>query len=342
VSAEGTKADRLLRWEQWLARHEEPALNRDQPLIDPHHHLWDRGGHTYLAPQFRADHGGHDVQATVYVECLAAYDTQAPEHLQSVGETLAARTQLDLAADANCAVCAGIVGRVDLTLDRARLAQALEAHAQAGRGAFWGVRYLTAWDASVESRHYITRPGMLLDPAVQSGAAMLAERGMSLDLYVHHPQLGEVGALARAVPALPIILDHCGGPLGTVTLNSEGTPERTDRWREWVDALASLGALPNVHLKFGGLAMPVVGFALRERAQPPSSDELARLWQPYFEECLAVFGPERCMFESNFPVDRTGCSYVVLWNAFKKLAAGCRAVDLAALLRGTAQRVYRL
>jgi predicted TIM-barrel fold metal-dependent hydrolase len=329
-------------WEAWLAQHQETALDPEQPLIDPHHHLWDRGGHTYLAPQFRADHGAHRVQATVYVECLASYDESAPEHLKSVGETVAARAQFDANAGSDCAVCAGIVSRVDLVLEPALLAKALDAHERAGRGAFRGVRYLTAWDASIASRHHATCPGMLLEPAVQRGAAMLAELGLSLDLYVHHPQLGEVAELARAVPSLSVVLEHCGGPLGTVAVSGEGMPTRTERWREWADALTPLGALPNVHLKFGGLAMPVAGFGLRERAAPPSSEEIVRLWQPYFNHCVTVFGPERCMFESNFPVDRVGCSYGVLWNAFKRLVAQRGDVERRAMLAGTARQVYRL
>ena len=85
-----------------------------------------------------------------------------------------------------------------------------------------------------------------------------------------------------------------------------------------------------------------VGFTVHTGELPPSSEELAAGWRPYIETCIAAFGTERAMFESNFPVDKGSCGYAALWNAFKRIAAGCSAAEKAALFVGTATKFYRL
>ena len=333
-------AQRLQQWEDWLALQQEAALDPDTPIVDPHHHLWDRGGHRYLPTQFAADAGGgHRLVSTVYIDCRSQYRDTGPEPLRPIGETAYAAGLTDgIVGPGGTAIGAGIVGFADLALGDA-VREVLDAHVQAGRGRFRGVRYSTSWDSDPGIHSfYPTHPGMLCEARVQAGARCLARAGLSLDVWLYFHQLGDVVVLARACPDLPIVVDHCGGPLGIGAYSGR----RDEVFRAWRAALQPLRVLPNVSLKFGGLAMPLAGFGWRKLPQPPSSQMLADAWRPYFEVCLDVFGAQRCMFESNFPVDRSGCTYTSLWNAFKRLAAPLGVDERRALLAGTAQRVYRV
>jgi predicted TIM-barrel fold metal-dependent hydrolase len=334
-------AERLKRWEHWLALCQEQALDSDTPIVDPHHHLWDRGGHTYLPQQFAADarSGGHDLVSSVYVECLWQYFGSGPAHLRPVGETayVAGLAQPARGAGEE-AIAAGIVAYADLSLADA-VDEVLDAHEQAGSGRLRGVRYSTAYDAdpAIHSA-YQTHPNLLRESAVQEGAKRLARRGLSIDVWLYFHQLGDALALARACPDLTIVVDHAGGPIGL----GPYAGRRSEVFEQWRTTLQALGAHDNIHLKFGGLAMPLAGFDWRKLPRPPGSVALASAWQPYWDVCLEVFGPQRCMFESNFPVDRSGCTYTALWNAFKRLAAPLTVAERQAVLAGTAQRVYRV
>jgi len=331
--------DRLARWENWLQSSTETPLEPHTPIVDAHHHLWDRAGHTYLPQQFEADAAGHQLLASVYVECRSNYLQEGPEALRPVGETHhVAKLVSDRPSTQQPALCAGIVGFADLSLGD-DVDALLQAHDAAGDGRFKGVRYATAWDADPEIHTaYASHAGMLREPLVQAGARCLARRGLSLDTWVYFHQLGDVAALAEACPGLMIVVDHAGGPLG-IGRYADQRPAVFAQWRLAMQAFKPLG---NVVLKFGGLAMPLAGFGWRKHPTPPASQALAEAWRPYFEVCLEVFGPARCMFESNFPVDRTGCTYTSLWNAFKALAQNLSPGERQSLLRGTAQRVYRL
>ncbi len=328
-------AERLRRREAWLALDDEPALEPDLAIIDPHHHLWNRGGHRYLPPEYADDAAGLALGASVYVECLNEYRSDGPPELQSVGETeFAARA----ATAGPPAVCAGIVAWADLAAPGS-LPAALAAHTAAAAGRLRGLRYATAFDASPEVHGaYPTRAGMLGEDAVRAGARVLAARGLTLDLWAYFHQLGEVAEFAAAVPELTIVVDHCGGPIGV----GPYAGRRDEVFAHWRRELTALARHDNVRLKFGGLAMPLAGFGFRDRERPPHSDDLVAAWAGYFEVCLEAFGAARMMFESNFPVDRTGCSYRTLWNAFKKLSARLSSAERHALLAGTASEVYRL
>lgn len=334
-------AARQRAWDAWLALRQEAALDPGVPVIDPHHHLWDRGGHTYLPAEFAADvrASGHRVESTLYVECLSQFRDSGPEHLRPVGETefVAGLPGLQGHSD-GLSVAAGIIARADLALGEGVL-EVLEAHLHAARGRLRGVRFASAFDTDPAIHlSYPTRAGLLREPAVQAGARCLARQGLSFDAWLFFHQLDDLRDLASACPDLQIVIDHCGAPIGVGPYANR----RDEVFGLWREALRLLGALPNVHLKFGGLAMPVFGFGWRKLERPPDSEALAQAWRPYFEVCLETFGPGRCMFESNFPMDRTGCTYGSLWNAFKRLAAPLAPDERALLLRGTARRVYRL
>ena len=339
TQASAATVDRLARWEDWLRSSTEAPLDPQTPFVDAHHHLWDRAGHTYLPQQFEADATGHQLQASVYVECRSNYREEGPEALKPVGETqYVAALVANKPASPQAALCAGIVGFADLSLGD-EVEAVLQAHQAAGAGRFKGIRYATAWDADPTIHTaYPSHAGMLREPLVKAGARCLARCGLSLDTWAYFHQLDNVVALARACPDLMVVVDHVGGPLG-IGVYADRRQEVFEQWRQ---ALYAFKPLDNVAMKFGGLAMPLAGFAWRKHPTPPASHTLAAAWRPYFEVCLEVFGPARCMFESNFPVDRSGCTYNSLWNAFKTLAAPLSASERNALLQGTAQRVYRL
>ena len=179
---------------------------------------------------------------------------------------------------------------------------------------------------------------LALDPAVRKGFALLHPLGLSFDAWLFHPQLPELADLVRAYPDTPVILNHVGGPLGIEPYAGK----REEVFAIWSGHIRELAKFPNVICKVGGLGMPRCGWDFHLRETPPSSAELAAAWRPYVETCIAAFGPQRCMMESNFPVDKNTCGYAVLWNALKRITQGCSAAEKAALYRDTAARVYRL
>jgi L-fuconolactonase len=330
--------------EAWLARHApEPILEPARPCIDTHHHLWDRPDHRYLLDELRADLGsGHHVVATVFLECHSMYRAEGPEAMRPVGETefvagIAAMS--DSGRYGATRVAAGIVGFADLALGD-RVEPVLEAHVRAGGGRFRGVRYSAAWDASpiIGNIGSVAGPHVLRRPEVRAGVARLAALGLSLDAWVFHPQLGDVIELARACPAATIIVGHCGGPLGY----GPYAGKRDDVFAHWKASISELATCPNVSMKVGGMMMRLAAFDYGAADGPLSSGALATLWRPYIETCIERFGAERCMFESNFPVDKMGIGYAALWNAFKRITAGASAEEQSALFSGTARRAYRL
>ncbi len=329
--------------EDWLARRSEPALDPDLPIVDPHHHLWDRPGWRYLLDELLADMGqGHNIVATVFVQCRAMHRAAGPEAMKPVGETEFVNGVAAMSASGGYGpgkVCAGIVGHADL-MRGAAVGEVLDAHIQAGGGRFRGIRHISAWDPDpvIMNPAYTPPEDMLAQPAFRDGIAELAKRGLSFDAWLYHPQISWLTGLARAVPALPIVLDHVGGPLGI-----RGYAGRRDEvFAAWKASMTELATCPNVCVKLGGLGMRINGFGFEDGAEPPSSDALAAAWKPWIETTIALFGAQRCMFESNFPVDKGSYGYGVFWNACKTLAAGASAEERTALFSGTAARFYRL
>jgi predicted TIM-barrel fold metal-dependent hydrolase len=327
--------------DEWLALTTEAPLAPDLPICDPHHHLFDdpAGRHPrYLLDELRRDADGLNLVRTVFVDCMAHYLAEGPEMLRPVGETIFVRQVAEESATTAGCHIAGIVGYADMTLgDRAQAV--LEAHLQAGGARFKGIRHATGWDPTPFIRSYRDQPGgMLLDADFRRGIACVARMGLSFDAHVHHHQLPEVASLARAFPEMPIIVNHTGLPLGI----GPYAGQRDDVFRHWRGGMADLAGCPNVYVKLGGTGMAVFGFGWQERPAPPSSEEYARATAPYFEACIELFGAERCMFESNFPVDRSACSYVVLWNAFVRVTRAFSSGEIANLFHDTAVRAYRL
>ena len=327
----------------WLALVREDALEPALPIIDPHHHLWELNGR-YLLDELLADlASGHRIVGTVYSQCGYAYDLAAPLALQPVGETAFVARVAREAREARhsgvaTAVCAGIVAYADMTLgDDVR--PVLEAHALAGDGRLRGIRHITSLHAGFNAS-LLGRPpaNLMAEPSFRRGLAQLQSMNLSFDAWLYHTQIGELVDLARAMPELPIVLNHLGGPIGI----GPYTGRRDESRREWLKALGALAQCPNVHLKLGGLSMTLIGFDFHEQPRPPTSTQLAEAWRPYIEPAIELFGARRCMFESNFPVDSAMCSYGVLWNAFKRITVHASADDKTWLYAGTADRFYRL
>ncbi len=324
----------------WLARTSEAALDPALPIIDPHHHLWEREG-GYLLDDLLADiGGGHNVVATVFAQCGYAYRSDGPVALRPVGETerIAAIARQAVARGVPQAVCAGIVGHADMTLGDA-VADVLQAHVQAAGGAFRGVRHINAWHADFNASLLGRPPADLFQqPVFRRGLQALQAAGLSFDAWLYHTQIPQLTELARALPGLPIVLNHVGGPLGVGPYHGQGAAV----FAAWRSVMQDLATCPNVSVKLGGLAMAICGFDFQLLPAPPSSQRLASAWAPYLQDAIELFGAGRCMFESNFPVDKAMTSYAVLWNAFKRVAAGASASEKAALFHGTANRFYRL
>ena len=325
---------------QWLGLHSEPALEPQLPIIDAHHHLWDHANNPYLGADLLADAAaGHRILATVFVECGAMYRKDGPPALASVGETEFV-TRIAEASDrtgARCRVAAGIVGHADLLLG-AEVAAVLDAHLQAAPGRFKGIRNSSVYHPDPRARGSMANPppGLLLDAQFRRGFACLAPRGLSFDAWMYHTQLGELADLARAFPATTIVLNHVGGPIGIGPY--AGTREAV--FADWRRSIGELARFPNVRVKLGGMGMRLFGFDFASHDRPPDSQALAQAWGPYVMACVEAFGPGRCMFESNFPVDKGTASYVVIWNAFKRITAALGADERRGLFLQTAAGVY--
>jgi L-fuconolactonase len=317
----------------------EVPLEPQLAIVDPHHHLVQGAKGRYLANDYLHDIGAQPIVQTVYIESASFYRSEGPRELRPVGEVEFAAEMAQIYAEHPSQLCAGIVGFADLSLGAA-VGAALDAEMAAGGARFKGVRDLVQWDAAGVSR-FSTRQataGKLREPGFRAGVAQLAERRLSLDLWVFHTQLEQVGELADEFPGLSIILNHGGTPLGV-----EGYADaHVQVLKSWRAALRELALRPNVSIKVGGFGMPYLGLDLHFPEQPPSSQALAAAWRPYVETCIEAFGARRAMFESNFPADMQTCAYGALWNAFKRICAGCVAEDKLALFGGNARRIYRL
>jgi predicted TIM-barrel fold metal-dependent hydrolase len=325
--------------EAWLGLTVEEALEPDWPICDPHHHFWELPGSRYLLEEFGRDiGGGHRIVSTVFVECLQKYRPSGPVALQPVGETEFVDRLVAGQAGGGTAMAAGIVGYADLALGSA-VRQVLEAHLQASER-FRGIRHATAWHESDQVHNAHTRPprGLMGEPRFREGFACLEELGLSFDAWLYHPQIPELAELAQAFPGVTIILNHMAGPLGI----GPYAERRDEVFREWRKAMASLARHDNVYVKLGGRAMTMSGFGWHKRPAPPGSRELAEKMSPYVSSCIEQFGTHRCMFESNFPVDKASCSYTSLWNAFKRMTRDLTDQERGDLFIGTATRVYRI
>ena len=323
---------------EWLGKLTEEILEPALPIVDPHHHLWDHPGSRYLLDELLDDvNSGHNIVATVFIQCGSGYRSSGPEEMRCIGESEFVRAIAEEAdrRGGKTRVCAGIVSFADLRLPN--VDDVLRAQIDAAGGRFRGIRHIAAHDpAIVGASSYVPPPGLMDDPAFRRGLKRLPAHDLTFEAWIYHPQIDTLTAVARECPETKIVLNHFGGPLGV------GPYKRDEVFPVWRASIKALAQCPNVYLKLGGLAMIVNAFDFHAEPLPPSSGEMANAWRPYVEACIEDFGANRCMVESNFPVDKGACSYPVLFNAFKRLASGASASEKADLFAGTASRFYRL
>jgi predicted TIM-barrel fold metal-dependent hydrolase len=336
----GSTFRKLPDLQAWASQRKEEALEPDLPIIDAHHHLWDDDRGRYGADEFMADvASGHNVVSTVYMQHKAMYRADGPEAMRSVGEVEYVNGIAASSASGRYGpirLCEGIVGHANLQLGD-DVQPVLESLVAAGNGRLKGVRHVAAWDAGAASVVPGAPRHMLLDPQFRRGLARLQALGLSFDTYVYFPQLAELADMLAAFPNARVILNHVGGPLGIPP-----HLQREEVLATWRVGIAKLAVFPNLSVKLGGLGMLYSGWDFHVREQPPTSEELAAAWRPYIETCIEAFGPARCMFEGNFPVDKQSCGYGLVWNAFKRISGNCSRAEKAALYHDTAARTYRL
>ncbi len=341
----------------------ESIIDPAQRIIDPHHHLWDRRhlvgalpnplvhpfqnvlkrSPHYMLDELLADvKSGHNVVATVFIECRASYRADGPDAMKPVGEVEFVNGIAALSASGvygPSRLCAGIVGHADL-MQGVKAGEVLDALTAAGNGRFRGIRHTASHDAdsAVLGPLALRAANLFLDAKFREGFAEVVKRDLTFEAWMLEPQLPDLIDLARAFPDARIVLDHVGTPLGIAGYKGK----REERFPVWRDNIRTLAKCENVHVKLGGLAMPFCGFdsCLSEPRAP--SAQLAKEWGPYIETCIEAFGSQRAMFESNFPVDELSCDYATLWNALKLSVKGASAAEKDDLFFGAANRFYKL
>lgn len=324
----------------WLAQVTEEPLEPERPIVDPHHHLWKkRFGRDYLLPEFHGDTGsGHNVVKSVFMECRAFWLREGPDHLRPSGETRYIAELARQSDGGNAPRIAGIVAHADLRLaNTPMLGELLDLHEKICEGRLRGIRQSAAVDRRAPLFIDVQAPaGLYADPEFRAGLRVLAARNLVFDAWHYHHQMRDFIDLARALPECTFVLDHFGTPLGV------GPWRRDELFRQWRKDMAELARCENVHAKLGGLAMPDNGYGWHEAARPPDSDEFVAAQKQWYLHAIDCFGPRRCMFESNFPVDRLSIGYQVLWNGFKKMAADFNEEEKQALFHDTAAKVYSI
>ena len=333
----------------WLDRVQEEVIDPDRSIIDPHHHLWHgpknapgaKDSYRYLLEDLWSDtSSGHNIKKTVFIDCGQEYYDEGPEAFRPVGETeFVVEVANQAKEDPTKAQISGIVGHVNMMLGQASK-EVLEAHIEKGEGLFRGIRHSGGWDVdeAVKNAHSEPFEHIYLEDNFQRGLEQLIGLDMVFDTWHYHNQISDLTVLSKALPSLKIVHDHFGGPLGIGPY--EGRQDQI--FGQWKDDISELSECPNVYSKLGGLAMPINGWNWHKRDLPATSDELVNMHKTYYSHTIESFGVERCMFESNFPVDKQSISYHVLWNAFKKMSLGFTEEEKHCLFYETARDFYSL
>ncbi len=325
----------------WLDQVREEIIDPDRPIVDPHHHMWRTSGlPPFLVDDLWADTGsGHNIVRTVFIECGAEYRTDGPEHLRAVGETEFVSEAARSTHGSGKAEIAAIVAHADLMNDGSLIVETLNAHRQVS-DLVHGIRHGGAHDPDGVVRWGDATPVADLygQEKFRAGVRLLGEQQLSYDTWHYHFQNKAYADLARSAPGTTMVLDHFGSPVGV----GPYADHRKEIFDDWKKDIVEIAACENVYAKLGGMAMPPNGYGWHRRDTPATSDELLEAQRDYYLHTIDCFGPERCMFESNFPVDKMSLSYHVYWNAMKKLTADFSEAEKDMMFRGTASRVYRI
>ena len=333
--------------QEWLNQLIEDPILPNIPIIDPHHHLWDVGFGRYYIEELLEDinSSGHNILSTVYIMSSSntkIYSKDGLEEFKPLTEIEFATSEgkrADLIPNNRVKVNASIVGSVDLTYGN-KLQPVLEKAVNISEGRLKGIRMLLAshTDPRISSGAVKSDLGLMLHPNFIDGAKCIQDANLSLDFWIYHTQLNEMEKIARALPDLTIILNHIGGPIHL----GEYEGKQAATHREWRSAMMRLSRIPNINVKLGGLGMAVNGAKFHNSKFPPNSVQLSDVWKPWIYETIDMFGFDRCMFESNFPVDKGSCSYGALWNAFKILAKDMSDDEINKLFSKNAAKIYKI
>ena len=333
----------------WLDQISEEIIDQDIEIVDPHHHLWPgpprtegaKAENRYLLEDLWKDtESGHKISKTVFVECGQGYYESGPDAMKPVGETkFVYEVAEEAKLDKSKAQIEGIVGHADMMLGSSAR-EVLEAHVEEGKGRFKGIRHGASWDESEEIRnsHSIPIRHIYLDSKFQQGIEQLDALNLTLDAWNYHKQIKELTELAKCFPNLKIVQNHFGGPLGIGPYKNK----REEVFSEWKDSISELAERENVYMKLGGLAMPINGWGWHKRELPATSDELVEKHGKYYLHAINSFGVKRCMFESNFPVDKRSISYPILWNGFKRVVRDYSLEEKEFLFSKAAAEFYSL
>jgi predicted TIM-barrel fold metal-dependent hydrolase len=325
--------------EQWLALGKEAPIDPEIDIVDSHMHLWDFSNPPYYADSYICDAQSAGISSSVYVDCTMAYREDGPAALVPVGEVEFACEQ-GKSSVRDVGVAAGIIGWADLTLGK-DVGPVLDALEIAGNGHFRGVRTRATYDPDPAAGYGAmgVGPGLMLRDDFRQGVEQLYARGHVLDLYAFHTQLHEVADLAQAFLDLPIILNHIGGPLGIGHYADIGDQVFAD----WKEGIAKVASCPNVSVKIGGFAISRIAIVpMQKRERPFSSLEIAAICKPWVDHCLVAFGAQRCMFGSNFPVDKVAMPMLTLVNAMKHLTEHLPVSDRKDFFASNARRIYKI
>lgn len=324
---------------QWLDQIKEDIIDPTREIVDPHHHLLIDS----IVPQYLLDdlwedtQSGHNIKKTVFIECGVEYKTDGPEHLRPVGETEFVAAIAKASMGHGKAEISAIVAYADLAGDKVQ--EVLDAHKQAGNGIFVGIRHAGPNDDAGDAGWLAdAHTDLYLDADFQKGVALLGQNGLSYDTWHYHTHNKKYAALARACPDTQFIFDHFGTPIG----KGQYEGKRAEVFKQWKQDVADIAKCENVVAKLGGLAMPPNGYGWDERSTPATSDEIVAAHREYYIHMIDCFGPDRCMLESNFPVDKMSMSYPVYWNAAKKITAEFSENEKTKMFSGTATRIYKL
>jgi predicted TIM-barrel fold metal-dependent hydrolase len=333
---------------EWLALNQEDPIEPDLPICDPHHHFWDLRParvpyQRYLLDELLSDtNSGHNITSTVFIETRSMYREAGPEELKPVGEVEFAQGIAAASSSGNYGstrAAASIIGHANLHLGSA-VKPVLEQLQAASPNRFRGIRHPVTWDPHPEISNTAVHKaaGQLASPGFRAGAKVLSDMGMSFDAWLYFPQLTELTAFAKALPDLTIILNHVGGLLRTGPYANKDE-EVIEIWKHGISEVAEC---PNVVVKLGGITQPRTGYDWHSRKMPIGSEELSQVMAPLMNYCIEKFGPDRCMFESNFPPDKVGCSYNVMFNSFKRLSSGYSDSERASMFHDTATKIYKI
>jgi predicted TIM-barrel fold metal-dependent hydrolase len=327
--------------DQWRDSHTEDIVDPDRPIIDSHHHLFKAGTRwgVYALEDLWADtDSGHNIEKTVFIDCRYSYRADGPERMKPVGETEAACEVAGESAKAEGkATIAGIVSHADLLLGEA-VEPVMAAHTQAGRGLFRGIRHMGVFDSTDSMPNTSLIPCPYGEASFRSGVRTIGRLGYTYDAFHFFHQNQDFCELAQACPDTKMILNHFAFPVGVGAYAGK----QEEVFKHWKEGIAAVARCTNVVAKLGGLAMPECGFGWESREAPPTSDEFVEAQKRYYLHTIECFGPSRCMFESNFPVDKVSISYPVMWNGMKKIVADFFEDEKHEMFYGTAARVYRV